>query len=191
MSATKSKNEAKRRSPGGIGITKRGDKFEATYNIPKEQLPEGSPRKRITAWGESEISAIAALMKKRQLSTTTPPPPEEPNAEQEGEMDRRLGSDGVLAEGEYYKHPTRQKTPTLAEWVEEWKIDWIDDNLQESTRKVYFGHIENYILPYIGQYPLNDLTPKVLKRQWLAPITALRKVKMEWLLTSRYSQSLL
>ena len=116
-------------------------------------------------------------MKKRQLSTSTPPPPEEPNAEQEGEMDRRLGADGVLEKGEYYKHPTRQKTPTLNEWVEEWKTDWIDDSLQESTRRIYFGHIRDYILPYIGQYPLNDLTPQVLKRQWLAPISALRKVK--------------
>jgi|GEM_PF-2139834 len=177
MSATTSKNEAKRRAPGGIGITMRGEKFEATYNIPKEQLPEGSPRKRITAWGDNEASAIAALMKKKQLSTTTPPPPEELNAEQEGEMERRLGSDGVLAKGEYFKHPTREKTPTLSEWVEEWKVDWIDDSLQESTLNVYFGHIENYILPYLGQYPLNDLTAKVLRRQWWVPITALRKVK--------------
>ena len=177
MSATTSKNEAKRRAPGGIGITMRGEKFEATYNIPKDQLPVGAPRKRITAWGESEASAISALMKKRQLSTTTPLPAEELNEEQEGEMDRRLGSDGVLAEGEYYEHPTRQKTPTLNEWVEEWKEDWIDDSLQESTRRIYFGHIRDYILPYIGQYPLNDLTPKILKRQWLVPISALRKVK--------------
>ena len=120
MSTTKSTEASKRRSPGGIGITRRGDKYEATYSIPRSQLPEGSPRKRITAWGDSEASAISALMRKRQLSTSTPPPPELLNSEQEGEMDRRLGSDGVLAEGEYYKHPTRRKTPTLSEWVEEW-----------------------------------------------------------------------
>ena len=113
MSTKKSAEKEKRRSPGGIGITRRAGKFEATYSIPRSELPEGSPRKRITAWGDSEASAIAALMKKRQLSTSTPPPPEEPNAEQEGEMDRRLGADGVLEKGEYYKHPTRQKTPTL------------------------------------------------------------------------------
>jgi hypothetical protein len=177
MSAKDSENEAKRRSPGGIGITRRGDKYEATYNIPKDQLPPGSARKRITAWGESESSAIAALMKKRQSSTDTPPLPEQLSEQQEEEMRRRLGSDGVLEEGEYFKHPTRGKTPTLGEWLEEWKIDWISDDLQESTRRIYFGHIDNYILPYIGKYHLNDLTAKVLKRQWWDPIKALRKEK--------------
>lgn len=44
MSVTKSKKEAKRRAPGGIGITIRGEKFGVTYHIPKEQLPEGFPR---------------------------------------------------------------------------------------------------------------------------------------------------
>jgi len=177
MSASESSETSKRRPSGGIGITRRGDKYEATYNVPKDQLPPGSARKRITAWGESESSAISALMKKRQSSSQTPPPPEQLSEQQEEEMRKRLGADGVLEEGEYFEHPTYGKTPTLAEWVEEWKIDWISEDLQESTRRIYFGHIENYILPFIGNYHLNDLTAKVLKRQWWDPIRALRKEK--------------
>lgn len=44
MSTRESQHDVKRRSPGGIGITHRGDKYEATYSIPKSHslraLPE-------------------------------------------------------------------------------------------------------------------------------------------------------
>lgn len=175
MKTAKSKEASKRRSPGGIGITQRGDKYEATYNIPKNQLPAGSPRKRITAQGDSERAATFALIEKLQLSAFTPQAPTEFNTAQEEAMRKRFGADGVLEKGEY-QQPTRgDRGPTLAEWVEEWKIDWIKDNLEESTKRIYFGHINTYILPLIGHYHLNELSALVLKREWWNVITGLRK----------------
>ena len=70
MSAKQRKTKPKRRAPGGISITRRGEKYEATYNIPKNQLPEGSTRKRITAWGDSEANATAALIPKLKSTRT-------------------------------------------------------------------------------------------------------------------------
>ena len=175
MSTKKSQEETKRRSPGGIGITKRGDKYEATYSIPKSQLPLGSPRKRITAQGDSERSATSALIEKLQTSSFAPEAPTLLTPEQEQELQRKLGHDGILAKGEYQEPPRGDSSPTLAEWVEEWKVDWIDEGLQESTKKIYFGHINTYILPFLGDYHLNELSAKVLKREWWDLITQLRK----------------
>lgn len=163
MSTVKSKEKSngkeKRRSPGGFGITKRRDKYEATYNIPKSQLPPGSPRKRITIQGDGEAVATAALLEKLQAPTLL-------SGMQEEEMRRRLGSDGILEAADYMEPDTREKGPTLAQWVEEWKIDWMSDDLQESTKKIYFGHINNYILPYVGKPHLDDLSARVLKHDW-------------------------
>jgi integrase len=176
MTTTKSKETSKRRSPGGIGITKRGDKYEATYNIPKSQLPSGSPRKRITVQGETEAAATAALLEKLQAPALL-------SKKQEEEMRKRLGSDGILREGEYQKSDQSHKGPTLAQWVEEWTTDYIHEDLQESTKKIYFGHINTYILPYVGKRYINDLTTKVLKREWWNPITQLKKIDKDGELT--------
>ena len=178
MSTTKSKEASKRRSPGGIGITKRGDKYEATYNIPKSQLPAGSPRKRITVQGDSEAAATASLLEKLQAPTLL-------SKKQEHEMRRRLGRDGILEASDYQEPNTNEKGPTLAEWVEEWKIDWMSDDLQESTKKIYFGHINTYILPYVGKRHLNDLSTRVLKRDWWDQIKELRKVGRDGELTDQ------
>ena len=185
MSTTKSKEASKRRSPGGIGITKRGAKYEATYNVPKTQLPPGSSRKRITAQGDSERSATAALIEKIKASDITPKPPKLLSKKQEELMSKRLGRDGILEEGEYQEPSDKAKGPTLAQWVEEWKIDWISEDLDESTKKIYFGHINTYILPYLGKQHLNDLTPIVLKHKWWDPISDLRKVDKDGLPTDQ------
>lgn len=171
MSINESDSENKRRSPGGIGITHRGDKYEATYSIPKEQLPPDSSRKRITAWGDSERSATTALIEKLQSSTL----PTIPTKKQEEELRKILGNDGILQSGDDAESFDRHLGPTLSEWVEEWKINWMHDSLQESTRNVYFGHINTYILPFIGHRHLNRLSTKALKAEWWLPICNLRK----------------
>ena len=169
MSTKKITEPSKRRSPGGIGITKRADKYEATYSIPRSQLPEGSPRRRITAWGESERAATAALMEKLQAPAIL-------SKKQEEEMRKQFGRDGVLEAGEYQEPDRGDEGPTLAQWVEEWKVDYIHDDLEESTKKIYFHHLNTYILPFIGERHLNDLSAKVLKREWWDVITQMRKV---------------
>ena len=175
MSAKQRKTKPKRRAPGGISITRRGEKYEATYNIPKNQLPEGSTRKRITAWGDSEANATAALIPK--LKST------------------RTGKDVEVISGikfetkkgtnpRYYWESTAHyaslmsgisETMCLAEWAEDWYFNWIGESVQDSTRKVYKGHIDNYILPFIGGYPMEYLSPRVIKDLWWTPLKNLKK----------------
>lgn len=166
----------KRRSPGGIGITKRGDKFEATYNVPKEQLPPGAPRKRITAWGDTEKAAEAALVAKLRTTPLAPELPEKISAAQEREMRQHLGpgaeADAKPAPAKYQN----DRGPLLKDWAAEWLSDW-SDGVQPSTKAVYANHLTNYIVPYIGEYHLNDLDMKTLKKHWWIPVQALRKVK--------------
>ena len=75
-------------------MTMRGNKYEATYNIPKAQLPEGAPRIRITAHGDSEQAATAALLAKLQAQHVNPPLPATLTATQEAETTAVLGPDG-------------------------------------------------------------------------------------------------
>ncbi len=81
----------------------------------------------------------------------------------------------MLPKGDDGRNFDNYAGPTLEEWVEEWKINWMHDSLQESTRNIYFGHINTYILPFIGKRPLNDLSTKVLKTEWWVPICNLCK----------------
>ena len=176
MSTAKSKVESKRRSPGGIGITKRGDKYEATYSIPKEQLPPGAPRKRITAWGESERAATTALMEKLRVSNIAPNLPEKLSNEQLKEIQNILGPDGVLIKEKRSALYADDSGPKLKDWAKEWEEEWIGEQVQESTRIIYHGHLQTWILPYLGEYHLNELSTLVLKTKWWNPITRLRKV---------------
>jgi len=169
---------SKRRSPGGFGITKRAGKFEATYNIPKEQLPPGAPRKRITAWGSTENAATAALIEKlRTTPDLTPEPAGKTTAADEKEIRDWLGPDGEDVKSPQPAAVDGDKGLTLAAWVKEWKELWISPNLQDSTKKIYFGHIDTYILPYLGHYDMNELYLITLKQKWWEPLGQLRKVK--------------
>jgi integrase len=172
-----SDTETKRRSPGGIGITKRAGKFEATYNVPKEQLPPGAPRKRITAWGDSEIGATAALIDKLRSTELAPALPGRTTAADEKEIRDWLGPDGEDVKGTVEAIDKHDKGPLLTEWVEEWTTRWISPNLQDSTKKIYLGHIRDYIVPYLGKYHMNELYLNVLRDKWWTPIGELRKVK--------------
>lgn len=168
--------ERKRRPKGGIGITKRGDKFEATYSIPKEQLPPGTERKRITAWGSTEIAATAALIDKLRAENYTPELPGTISKAEENAARTWLGPDGKDVKGEKRAKHTGESGPLLSDWATEWQEHWIG-GVQESTRRVYLGHIETYIIPYLGNYHLNELSAIVLKTKWWDPIGKLRKVK--------------
>jgi integrase len=166
----------KRRPKGGIGITKRGNKYEATYSIPKDQLPPGKDRQRITAWGQTEITATAALIDKLRQTNIAPELPGKITKAEEKAARKWLGPDG-----EEIKSPRRAKHsgdsgPLLEDWAAEWQEHWLG-GIQDSTKGVYFGHIETYILPYLGKYYLNELSAMVLKTKWWDPIGKLKKVK--------------
>lgn len=139
---------AERRDRGGIGITKRGDRYEATYNIPKSELPEGSKRVRITAQGVSEREAQRKLLAKLN----------------QREVEHQAKVSQIHA------------TITLGEWLDEWIEDYVKYNVQESTLQVYLGHIENHIKPYIGNIPLEKLSTRDFKYLWWDKIQDLRKV---------------
>lgn len=136
-----------RRDRGGIGITKRGDLYEATYNVPKAELPEGSKRVRITAQGVSEREAQRKLLAK--LS--------------ERKVEHQAKITPIHA------------TITLGEWLDEWIQDYVRFNVQESSLLNYIGHIENHIKPYIGHLPLETLSTRDFKYLWWDKIQALRK----------------
>lgn len=130
---------------GGIGFTRRGDRIEATYNVPASELPEGAKRKRITAHGNTEQEAQKNLLAKLANTAYSAPEP--------------------VSTGEY----------TISEWLDEWVEDYLRYRVQESTLNVYLGHIENYIKPYVGHFGLESITIKDLKRFWWDRITELKK----------------
>lgn len=165
-----------RRPRGGIGMTMRGNKFEATYNIPKAQLAEGQKRHRITAHGDSEQAATIALLAKLQAEHVNPPLPATLTATQEAETTAVLGADGRDVTGEKKAKYAGDAGPLLSDWAEEWLTDWTS-GIQESTHQIYAGHVRTYILPYLGHYHLNEITARKLKTEWWEPIGKLRKVR--------------
>ena len=177
MGEIESPSRKKRRPPGGISITRRGDKYEATHNVPKAQLPPGSPRKRITAWGDSETSATKALLMKLKEASLLPPA-----AKTKLENQRKNLKPTFVGDSEHSRHSHRfwfedqHLGPTLESWAREWERVWMKDSLDESTKQIYIGHVNTHILPYLGKYHLNELSAKVLKEQWWDKIAALRKL---------------
>lgn len=130
--------DAQRRERGGIGITQRGDRYEATYNVPKAELPEGSKRVRITAHGSSEREAQRKLLAKLN----------------ERKVEHQARITQIHA------------TITLGEWLDEWLEDYVRYNVQESTLQTYIGHIENHIKPYIGHLHLEKMSSREVKVLW-------------------------
>jgi integrase len=131
---------------GGIGFTSRGDRIEATYNVPASELPEGAKRKRITAHGKTETEAQKNLLAK--LASTDYKTPA----------------------------PVKTDEFTLTEWLDEWVEDYLRYRVQESTLNVYLGHIDNYIKPYVGHFGLESITIRDLKRFWWDKIRELKKL---------------
>jgi integrase len=133
---------------GGISFTRRGDKVEATYNIPKPDLPADVKRKRITAWGDSEKEAQKNLLAKlASFKLKTKPPA-----------------------------MTQVSGMKLSDWLDEWMTDYVSERVQESTLIVYKGHIENYIKPYLGNKVLEKLTIAQIKKEWWDKVRALKKL---------------
>ena len=112
---------------------------------------------------------LAKLQTKATAPTLTTP-------EQEQEVRTWLGPDGKDIKGSRTAKPNSQGGTTLQEWADEWLATWLS-GVQASTRDTYTQHLRDHILPYLGQYPLNDLSPKLLKEKWWNPITALRKTR--------------
>lgn len=134
---------------GGIGFTRRGDKIEATYNVPASQLPEGSKRKRITAQGDTQMEAQQRLLTKLAQEKITAPKTENDSG------------------------------PTISEWINEYVEDYLRYRVQESTLNVYLGHFEQYIKPYVGDFPLETITTQELNEHWWKKITKLKKLDSE------------
>jgi integrase len=131
---------------GGIGFTSRGKKIEATFNVPASELPEGAPRKRITAQGDSREEAQRNLLAKLAKANLRVPV---------------IGTSNKM---------------TLAMWLDEWVEDYLKFRVQESTLNVYLGHIETYIKPFIGHLPLETMTINDLKIHWWDKIRVIYKL---------------
>jgi len=135
-------------SKGGISFTRRGDKVEATYNIPKSDLPEGVKRKRITAWGDTEKEARKNLLSKLASYKLKTKPPA----------------------------MTQVSGRTLSGWLDEWMNDYVSERVQESTLLTYKGHIENYIKPYLGDKILEKMTIAQIKKEWWDKLRELKRL---------------
>ena len=131
----------------GIGFTRRGNKFEATVNVPADQLPEGVKRQRITAQGDSEAEAQRKLLAKLA----------------KGSVRLRV----ARGKGEL----------TVSDWLDEWVENYLRHGVQASTLKIYKGHIETYIRPGIGHLSLAKLTIDEIRTKVWEPAKALRKMK--------------
>lgn len=139
---------SQRRARNTYSITMRGDKFEATYSI-----PDTSPRKRVSAWGVSERMAVVNLLEKlRSQSTTLPMPAPDANENRQP--------------GHSY---------TVKRWANEWFDNYVE--VQSETGVRYGGHLDNHIIPHLGNYTLNNLSVKVLKEKWWNVIKAKKKMR--------------
>ena len=163
-----------RRKRGGIGFTKRGQQWEAVYNVPKAKRRDPDERETYTARGDTQPQAEAQLL--ARLRGLSVPAPDLATDEQEQEVRTWLGVDGKDIKGTRTAKPNSQKGTTLNEWANEWLSTWLT-GVQASTRDVYTGHLRQHILPYLGEYRLDDLSAKVLKEKWWDALAAVRKVK--------------
>jgi len=164
----------KRRKRGGIAMNVRGDQFEAVYNVPKSKRRDPDVRESYTARGNTEAQAEANLL--ARLRGLSVPAPQIATDEQEQEVRTWLGPDGKDFKGARPAKPAGQTGTTLNQWAEEWLSTWLT-GVQDSTRDIYTSHVKHHILPYLGEYQLNDITAKVLMTKWWTPLAALRKVR--------------
>jgi integrase len=132
---------------GAISFTTRGDRIEATYNVPAKDLPPGSKRKRITAQGSTHAEAQRRLLSKL------------------AEANIRARSNPAAG------------GPTFGEFLDEWFEDYVRFGVQESTMKIYQGHINTYIKPNLGHFPLESMTINDVKVHFWDKVIEMKKVK--------------
>lgn len=132
---------------GAIGFTTRGDRIEATYNVPAKDLPPGSKRKRITAQGSTPAEAQKRLLAK-------------------------LAEENIKA-----RSNPEAGGPTFGEFLDEWFEDYVRYGVQESTMKVYLGHINTYIKPHLGHFPIESMTINDIKVHFWDKVLNMKKVK--------------
>jgi hypothetical protein len=131
---------------GGISFTQRGDRIEATYNVPARDLPEGAKRKRITAHGETKAEAQRKLLAK-------------------------LAKSNIRANS----NPSAGDGITFGEFLDEWIEDYVRYGVQASTLKTYEVHINKYIKPRLGHIPLEKLTINDIREKFWVPVVKLKK----------------
>ncbi|WP_028648749.1 site-specific integrase [Nocardiopsis sp. CNT312] len=89
---------------------------------------------------EAEVKAQIADLIQQALKARRPLP-------ETVEVKRRIGT-GIR---------TRERIPTLAEWLTEWLQGKPD--LAVKTRASYAGHLRNHLIPHLGRVRLDRLTP--------------------------------
>ena len=132
-------------SGGGISFTQRGERVEATYNVPASDLPEGTSRKRITAHGDSKAEAqrkLLAKLAKANIRARSNP-----------------AAGGI----------------TFGEFLDEWIEDYVRYGVQASTLSVYLGHIETYIKPALGHIQIEKMTISDVRDKLWVKVVKLKK----------------
>ena len=106
--------DAQRRERGGIGVTQRGDRYEATYNVPKAELPEGSKRVRITAHGSRRTRSPEKTPRETQRTKSRTPSTNHSDSRHHhpGRMARRMAR-RLRSIQRFKKAPSRLTSDTL------------------------------------------------------------------------------
>jgi integrase len=128
--------------------------WQATQDIPKEKLPAGVDRKRVTGSGHTKSAALEHL--KANVAKF--------NA---GPVEKSVGK-------------KRQPVPgreSVAEWFAYWHEGLKYGNLSDIMRKKYEGNFRLHILPHIGHIYLDELTDGRLKLLFYRELFEKKKVK--------------
>lgn len=101
-------------------------------------------------------------------------------------VEHELDMQKKLSFGGYEPVKASEAKQTVKQYLESWVEIHGKANLRPSTFAGYRSHIKNHILPYIGNVPLNKLTPKMIDNM-LAQLNE-RKLSQS---TLRYAQRIL
>lgn len=130
-------NNNKGRMPSGLGCVRKRKRKRKDGSI--HEFWEG----RITLYYDSDT--------KEQVTRTF-------TAASQAEVIEKMKSLGYQAEGE-----NTDASLSLKAWLDIWQNEYLE-NVKASTAYLYGRDVELYILPHLGGYDLNELTPTIIQK---------------------------
>jgi integrase len=117
--------------------------WQAAWNVPKDLLPEGVKRKRITGTGVTRPAAIEALMENIELFKTG----------------QKKGRRRTVNNTEGFETGYTVET-FLMDYIDNYKKNYVHEN----TYLKYKKDFQRYVIPYVGKKRLEDLTYQDCKK---------------------------
>lgn len=128
--------------------------WQATKDIPKNELPEGVERRRISGNGSTKAEA------QRRLSANV-----------HKYQDRKKG-----------KTPRRRRgrdvgSKTVSEWFKEWHEGLYADEVSLTVRTRYAQYFHSHVAPYIGDMDLRDLSGEDVRKLFHQTLVEKKKIR--------------